>query len=318
MTARTLCDAILAALAIAFVAFATGLTGASAQNASSVQLVGADAIVEGNTSTSLGTRDACVRTEVGSQVKVDIIVDEVPADRLMIGFQMTIVYNPDILTVTEMDHDFLLGAVGQYQPFPNLSDTLPDTDGLYSMIVADLAYNSDGQGGNAESGPGVLARITFTAKAAGRTDVGPSFEGTGGEYPTVIDKTNSTIEVNTIAHTIVTVGQDCPTDVQPEDQVTPLPPLFLGSPTPGPSPTRTLAPGETAQPTDGPTDTPSPSPSRTAATSTPDGEEEDDEGGGTNTAGIIVAGLLGGFGVALLGGSGYLLYRRRAAGTGPG
>jgi hypothetical protein len=241
------------------------VAGASAQSTSTIGLVGADSVIQGNTATTIGARDPCVSVNVGQRFPVDIIVDEVPADRPIIGFQVEVKYDQALLSVVEADHDFLLGATGSYQPFPGLSDALPDADGEYKVTIADLASNAGSHGANSETGPGVLSRLTFEAKAAGTSLVGPVFEG-NTKYPALQDIENIGIEIVAMADTLVAVGQPCPADVTPEEQTTVLPPqaeIQAGNVA-----TRTLAPGE---PVPGRTSAPRP------ATDTPAPTEE---GGG--------------------------------------
>jgi len=298
----------------------TGLAGlsASAQSQSTIGLFGADAVVEGNTSTSLGPRDPCVRTEVGSTVPIDFTVDAVPQDRPIAGFQLNIIYNSDLLEVVQVDTDFLLGATGQYQPLAGLSDPLPDADGNYKVAVVDIASNSPA-GANMETGPGVISRVTFRAKAAGRSDVAPGFEA-NREYPGLIDNQNTTIGVDAIASTVVAIGEDCGA-VSAEDQVQPLPPLadLIGTPAPTgqtTAPTGTLAPGQTTpSPTEapGPTEIPSP-------TARDNGEQDHNGDDGpafsdsgdddSDTGSFIAAVLLGTLGAALASAGGVILYRR--------
>lgn len=207
--------------------------GVSAEPQSSIQLVAMDADPVGNTATSLGHVDPCGRVEPGSEVTVDLVVDSVPEDRPFLGFQIEVVYEPAVLEVTGVGYDYLLAANGSFQPFDGLSDPLPDTDGSFKMIIADLA--SVPPADNMETGKGVLSRLTFSAKATGTSTVAPGYDPPD-VYPALIDGTNSTIEVRTIAGIEVAVGEDCPPG-QTEIEPTELPPLSSGSPTPVLNPT---------------------------------------------------------------------------------
>jgi hypothetical protein len=256
------------------------LTGVSAQSSSTVPLIGVDPVIQGNTATSVGTRDTCISVNAGQQFPVDIFVDAVPGDRPMIGFQFNLYYDANLLTVVEADNDFLLGAVGQYQPFDGPSDPLPDSDGTYDYSIADLASNLGGPGGNSETGPGVLTRLTLEAKAAGSSDVGLVFEPPH-KYPALIDFQNKTMDVVAIAETLVVIGSPCPSDVTPEEQTTVLPPISeipsgnVETRTLAPDesiPARTSAPESEVTPTDDPQDgeTPSPTPECVAGSATPE------------------------------------------------
>jgi len=220
--------------------------GASAQSQSSIQLVAMDADPAGNTATSLGHLDPCVRAEPGSEVTVDLVVDSVPEDRPFLGFQIEVVYEPTVLEVTGVRYDYLLAANGSFQPFDGLSEPLPDADGSFKVIIADLASVPPAE--NMETGEGVLLRLAFTAKTAGTSSVAPGYDPPD-VYPALIDGTNSVIEVRTIAGIEVVVGEDCPpgqTAIEPTE----LPPVSAGipapvlSPTPVPSATHTFSPAD--------------------------------------------------------------------------
>lgn len=228
--------------------------GASTGSNSTIQLIAMDADPTGNGATTLDHLDPCVRAEPGSEVTVDLIVDAVPADRPLIGFELHIKYDPNVLEVIAIDNGFLLGAVGTFDAFDALSDTLPDSDGDFLLAVADLASNGP-PGANMETGKGVLTRVTFKAKSIGISDVAPGF-APPEVYPALYDNQNTTIEVRTIAAIKVAVGEDCPPG-QTEIEPTELPsiPSLEGSPTPthtsAPTLAVTLAPTPKALPATG-------------------------------------------------------------------
>ncbi len=309
----------LALPAVFLCALAAGLLAlpASAQSDATIGIVSTDAVIAGNSATALGPLNACVRAEPGAPVSVDLVVDAVPADRGVIGFQVAIEYDPSLLTLTAVDNEFLLAAKGTFEPFEGLSDPLPDTDGdgRYTILVADLASRPPIE--NIESGKGVLSRLTFTAKGAGISPVAPSFDPPE-VYPSIIDIQNTTIGVDSTGTASIAVGQDCDAapeatpvieDLPPIDQIpgfpTPVPtPTPVGQ-TPGPSgsgnagtPTRPGSPG-TANPGDGPD------------IATP---EEGD--GGTSAGAVAAVAALAAAGVALAGGGAWMLLRRRRGGDG--
>ena len=305
---------------------------AGAQSASSIDYVGIDPVTSGNTATSLGPRDGCARVEPGAQTQVDVVEDRVPPEHS----------DPNLLQVTDINNELFLASNGSFEPFEGLSDPLPDTDGNVLIEVADLASNNPDPGSNMETGPGVLSRLTFQAKAVGTSTISIGFQPNppNDEYPEIIIETGGQIEVNKIGAAQLAIGQDCsPTPpgaspgATPGPQITQLPPLASIQP-----PTDTPGPGDTAAPTPtlGPNDTPRPtgsgtpgggsaSPSGSAAaggsaTGTPRpsltpgvlpaaGSDSD----GSDTAAIIAVALLGAAGVALAGGGGWLLYKRLSA-----
>ena len=172
-------------------AFVAAAAGALAGSGSTIQLIAMDADPTGNTATTLGHLDPCVRTEPGSDVTVDLVVDAVPDDRPFIGYQIDIDYDPSLLEVIAVDNGFLLGASGDFEPFEGLSEPLPDSDGSFTIIIADLASGAT-PGANMETGPGVLSRVTLRAKAAGVSALAPGFEPPD-VYPALIDGNNTTI-----------------------------------------------------------------------------------------------------------------------------
>jgi len=319
MNTRIILAIVPAAAILASVLALAGGFSASAQSQSTIGLIGVDAVIDGNTATKIGPRDPCVRAEVGSEVVVDIIVDEIPADRPLIGFQFNVLYDANLLDVVKANSDMILGAKGQYQPFPGLSDPLPDSDGDYQVINADLASNNP-PGANEETGKGVLSRVTFRAKAPGRSDVGIGFDATN-VYPTFQDLDGTTIGVDSIASTVVAIGQDCGV-VPPEVQVEELPTIeeIFGTPaptTPGvggdaPTPTPTLGPDDTPRPTDTPTPAgdDDPPPSSVSGTPRPTPAALPDAGNGTDAGMVAAAIALALIGAAMAGGGSVILYRR--------
>jgi hypothetical protein len=313
------------------------------QSSSAIDLVTIDAVPQGNTATSLGDIDFCTRTEVGSTVEVDIVVDAVPEDTPMVGFEFHLLYDPQVVEVTATNNALLLAAGGSYTPFTALSDALPDSDGEFVVSIADL-------GGSNESGPGVLSRVTLRAKASGVSDLTLGSSLAEGSYPTIIDMyTNLAIQVDQLGIAAVAVGQHCPS-TPPQPIVTPLPDLDtllsdLSGGTPQAQPTQppdsqqeqTPAPSDAdseASPTPRGTDGPGtavPTTPGVAPTATPDfrtpsvaatatavalslggtsaDSDGDDSDGGFPTAWVIVGVVLGL--VAAGGSASYLVYRRR-------
>jgi len=188
-----------------------------------IGLLSIDANVQGNTATSIGPIDGCARVEPGAQIDVDYIVDAVPEDRPLIAFEVDIRYNPDLIEVVAVDYDLMLAAVGTYQPFVDLTDELPDSDGDYRLVVLDTASQTELRDpstgeitqpeANVERGKGTLARITLRAKAPGVTEVNVGYDPPDGPYPLTQDTQNETIIVDKIGGVSIAIGQDCPPEV---------------------------------------------------------------------------------------------------------
>jgi hypothetical protein len=177
----------------------------------------------------------------------------------MMAFQISVNYDPAVLEVTSYDQHLLLGAVGQFQPFDAFNDPTPDTDGRLDLGVLDIA-SGDPEGANVETGPGVIARITFLAKAPGRSDVSVAFSPPD-TYPMVLDMWNNVIEIENLGSAVIAVGSECPA-LEPDANITPLPGIVEIYGTPSPSPTGPT--GSPASPTQAPLASPRGSPSGSA------------------------------------------------------
>ena len=298
----------LIVVSVAFIA-----AGARAQSGETIHIVAVDADITGNTATSLGPLNACTRVEPGKSVTLDLVVDAVPASRGVIAYQINIEYDPAVLQVTQANNEMLLAATGSYEPFEGLSEPLPDTDGNYLIIIADLA--SGVVGDNTESGPGVITRLTFKAKASGLSTVAPVFNPPN-EYPALIDTQNTTIGVDTIGAASVAVGQDCPVPIEATPVVTALPPIeeIRDLSTPVPTPVATTPAGQTPSPASGGTATATAGGSGSLEpTSTTAANNITDEGdGGASTGAVVAVAALALAGVTMAGGGAWLLLRRRA------
>lgn len=203
-----------------------------AQEESTIDIVAVDAITDGNGATTLGPLDGCVEVELGDEFDLDVVVDAVPEDRPLIGFEYNITYDEELLEVTVVDFDYLLGAEGTFQPFPGLTDETPDTDGTFLVSVLDAASDVRTDE-HMETGPGVLTRITFRALDSGSSEVGVSFIPPNRAYPVILSTDNEPTQVDAIGAVTVAAGEACPADAEPliED----LPPISDLVPTPAPT-----------------------------------------------------------------------------------
>lgn len=284
------------------------------QSADSISRVAVDANVQGNTATSLGKSDTCARIASGQKVDVDITVDAVPASRPMTAFQIELLYDPAVVKVTARNQDMLLASNEDYNPVISLTDRVPDTDGDFLIAVADFSTGTD-------VGPGVLARVTLTAVAAGVVNLSPA-------NPDIRDDLNEEVPVTSMGAAYLAVDQACPSTAPTPVTPTPhtdgedggdngTPPAGEG--TPGATPGTDGTPGSNGTPlaTPGP-GTPGSTPGVGDVSQTPragdDGtgsdptdRDGDDGGGGVGAwiAAPIAAGAL------LLLGGGYFILRRR-------
>ena len=224
-----------------------------------------------NTATSFGTVQACAEVALDGTVNVDIVVNAIPEDRPLAGFQMTVIYNAGIVNVIGLDTNFLLATGGDYRPVAFLSDPTPDRDGRFTIAVVDF-------GGVFETGPGTLARVTFQPRLAGVTSL------TFDEELLIIDDQNTPLPIERRGSGLLAVETACAaaegTPVATVEGATPQ-----GTPYSGPEPppgTQPTVPAEELTPrvdfTPPPFDEPT-QPSADGAGGNDDGGSDDDDDG---------------------------------------
>jgi len=123
--------------------------------------LGVDAKTSGNTATSLGSIDSCVSVDVDESFPVDVFVSDVST---LLAWEVYFVYDRNAVEIVGRDVQLFLGAAEGSRVI-DVSEGLPDKDGLYRIAAADIG------GRAAESGSGVLVRLTLTAKSPGVTVV---------------------------------------------------------------------------------------------------------------------------------------------------
>jgi hypothetical protein len=216
MTRSYLFQAVALVLALVFPALARADAGAApplTHSNSTIALLAVDADTRGNTATSVPTIDGCAPMQVGSQYAVDYVVGAIPSDRPIIGFEVEIRYDANLLEAVGVDHALLLAAAGAYSPLTGLTDALPDNDGELRISVLDTASSTEPEA-NVEIGPGVLARVTFRAKAAGVSKIAIGLESDPLLYPLVLDTRDEMILADKIANASLAIGQDCPPEAR--------------------------------------------------------------------------------------------------------
>lgn len=117
-----------------------------------------DADPQGNGPTHLGSPTRCVSVTSGDTFQIDIVVHDVQE---LLAWQVYFEYDPAILQVVERDVRMFQDANPGSSVF-DVSDGVPDTDGLYLVGGVDTADPT-----SPDSGSGVLARLTLTATAPG-------------------------------------------------------------------------------------------------------------------------------------------------------
>lgn len=192
----------LVVLALALAAFADkSHTPAVADHLPVV--TGIDMDTAGNTATLLGPIDKCASLSVGSTLQVDIWATDFHE---LIGWQTSLYYDPQVIRVTAKDPNFFFTLPGSL--LIDVSDLVPDNDGLYVPAFADLSTAPYG------SGSGVMTRLTIEALAPGHSPIYP----TGNYLLTVVagnivgigDINGDDMFDGEIHGAIAWVGQPCP------------------------------------------------------------------------------------------------------------
>ncbi len=219
MTRNYLVPVLIALVALTAAILGHGGLGGQPAEAATATAVGIDADPTGNTATTLGTIQSCRRVEVGQYFSVDIYVQGVSGG--ISGFSAMILYNGPsgvlrIPTVsqggTDTDVNLLL-ANASGSNVVNQSDPLPgvlDASGQYTAAATD-----QGGPGAAESGDGVLARVTFRALSSGRSSLLLAIPNnspylTGGDGLPIQPADAFGVYTGTVTGAHIYVGEDCP------------------------------------------------------------------------------------------------------------
>jgi hypothetical protein len=234
--------AIVASLLVAVAGFfLLGPSGtAHADPLAAPGVIAIDAFPLTNTATSIGPIDDCVSIPVGGSATVDVVVDSIPVytgfDGGIAGFGFNILYpssGPGALNVTASSTplsigDSLLTAYLTSLPFFSFSDPVPDSDGDFRIMEADL------DGSNHEWGAGRLYTITVTSvggPGVAVLDLNDTDGGDGDAVPDLYDSTTVAYTPNSVGDAYVSVGAPCPPPTPTPQPPTPQP----STPTPQPS-----------------------------------------------------------------------------------
>jgi hypothetical protein len=227
-------------LMLAGVAFGQTQGESPASQASQGQTwVGIDADTAGNTASSLGPIDGCISVATGQTVTVDVFIMDVQA---LAGWQGELSYDNSVVTIVDVDPRLLLAANPDSQVVSLSPDSLPDTDGIYSPLVADMGDRTG------ESGEGVLIRLTLQAVGSGRAELTLSDVALGDPSAAPIGDTNSdTYFDGPVSGAEIRVDEACPSGTpisQPSPAATPEAPTLEATP-----PATATSPPEVASPT---------------------------------------------------------------------
>jgi hypothetical protein len=228
-----------AALVVTALALALVNDNAQAADPGNLDVVAIDLDATGNQPQTLGTTEGCRDgLSDGNTFDIDVVVKGINAADGVSGIGANITYDPAVLQINARGaaavHMFMQAApLGTY--FDAFSDSLPDTDGDYRHDAAEI-------GGTAESGDGVLMRLTVEIVGAGNTvlDLTDNVESDGN--PNVLAFNGNPIIP-------LQVGD---AQIYADGSTT------CGAATPSPTPGPTVSPDPTQAPTDTPIPTPTP------------------------------------------------------------
>ncbi len=254
---------------------------------------------------SLSVED-CTEVDSGESFQLEIRVADVSG---LAAWEVYFAYDPSILEVIGKDVRLFLAQRANSNVF-DFSDPVPNDDGLYRLGAADL-----GMGDTAESGSGVLARITLRAKAKGVSpaaiyrgdvngdtvlDLGPTLTGGSGVH--IDDADGNGIFDGPIVSGQVAVDRRCveppPTPNPPAAVI--LAPTVAATATPNAGEPGTQATGAPTQPPAQPTAsaTLAPTHSPTFVFGGPPGDNSAGDGGSAPEWAILAGVLAAGAGLA--------------------
>ncbi len=173
-----------------------------------------DANPIGNEPKELGSLDSCFAVSTGDRFPVDVIIQDVED---LLAWELYFEYDPSIVEVTSASVDLFQAANPSSSVF-DVSEDVPDSDGLYRLGAADTADPP-----SPDSGSGVLARLTLRALAPGESplalssrdldgdgepDLGPFLRDVDAEV--IGDDSGDTFFDGPIQDAIVVVDRPCP------------------------------------------------------------------------------------------------------------
>lgn len=156
---------VLVGASLGLVALGMSMSGQSLDVSRASQVattLAIDADPLGNSAASLADIDPCVSVAAGETFDVDVVVTDVTD---LSGWEADFVYDGSVVSVVAMDPELFLAAEPGSTLVDLSAEPLPNTDGAYHMIVADISQSVG------ENGSGVLARLTLQAVGQGASDL---------------------------------------------------------------------------------------------------------------------------------------------------
>ena len=207
----------LSLMLTALVAVAVTPQRASAQDPQ----LSVDADPTGNEPTKVGPRNSCISVASGDSFDIDIVISDVED---LLAWEIYFEYDPTIVEILKRDVRLFQSANRGSAVF-DVSEALPDNDGLYRLAAADTADPV-----RPDSGSGVLARLSFVAigpgvstaslarrdlNGDGKLDIGPFLRNIDAEP--IGDDDGDTLFDNVSGAAQIVVDSPCP----PETSTTP-------------------------------------------------------------------------------------------------
>jgi hypothetical protein len=160
-------------LALAVVAIGGG-TAAEA-GTGSMTAMSLDTDIAGNSATAIGTVQECAEVDPGNTIVLDLVADGIPASNPMIAWGALVSLNGTALQITALDDQIMIGADPDSTEGPASEPVPGPPDSDFSMA----AFDTSGAVG-AETGDGVLARMTIEVQAGAADGVYDLFLGAAG------------------------------------------------------------------------------------------------------------------------------------------
>jgi hypothetical protein len=255
-------------LAVGAFALASGRAGPAEAVHGGPDVLGVDMDVTGNTPTTLGTIEDCASVAAGATVTLDFFATNIlapgpaPTDPGgIIGWQANFQYSEAALTLTSEDQNFLLNS-NAGSSLLSASEPTPDTDNTDQWLSGSV----DTGAGTAESGSGVLSRITIDTTGAAPGQYSIIVDETQG---IILDQSGAAFFPHSYSHGAIAVDQACQAIDTPTATPSPSPSPTQG-PTEPPTDTPTAGP-QTATPTGGAQTTAPPGGATATRTATPAG-----------------------------------------------
>lgn len=136
------------------------LMASASVSSQSTMMLGVDVSPGANHASSVGAIETCVSHDVGDEFAIDVFVNNVIG---LTSFDLRLAYDSDVVQVTDADFNFFLVST---PPGGNVFPILFESELPGRQFIAAAEFQ-----GPADSGSGVLARVSLAAVGKGTSDV---------------------------------------------------------------------------------------------------------------------------------------------------